>query len=198
MWQTCRDQVNTMGWRCARLVLPVLAACALAPCAQAHGGPDIHEREWVVKLGLPIGGSFATNEVWSFVTGVEANCGMMGYSGFWAGGYGDALWSVSRDRVRLSVGPMLGWGPFGFDGGYLLAGDAQGLRHGFVARPFLTFGLVAMYYRYGRLFEEAQSLHDFGLLLELPIPSGVRIGPEPLPPVPVHVPPASGPSAVPR
>ena len=189
-----------MGRRPARLALLVLAVVAVAPCARAHGGPDLHEREWVLKLGVvPLGVSFGSNETSSFVAGVEANCGMMGYSGFWAGAYGDAHWTGARERLRLSAGPMLGWGFLGFDGGNVLASDEQGLRHGFVARPFMTLGVFAVYYRYGRLFDEAQSLHDFGLLLEFPIPLGVGMAPEPPPPpAPLVVPSVSDPSVVPR
>ena len=124
------------GRRRARLALFVLGVIEVAPCAHAHGGPDFHEREWVLKLGVPIGGSFASDDGVSVVTGIEANCGMMGYSGFWAGGYSDAHWSVGREAVRMSVGPMVGWGFIGFDGGYLLASDEQGLRQTLPASAF--------------------------------------------------------------
>ena len=79
------------------------------------------------------------------------------------------------------------------------ASEEQGLRHGFVVRPFVTLGVIAVYCRYGRLFDEAQSLHDFGLLLEFPIPMGVGMAPEAPPlPAPLVVSSASDPTVVPR
>jgi hypothetical protein len=150
---------------------------ALPGSASAHDGLDFHERQWVLKLGVPLAASLSPQH--SFVSGVEANCGWLDDDGLWFGGYVDGHWSFSAEQARFSLGPMAGWGPFGIDGGYLLALDDRGLHQGIALRPFLTFGYAAFYHRWGVLFGDQPSVHDIGLLIELPIPLTRRSGAPP-------------------
>ena len=46
------------------------------------------------------------------------------------------------------------------------------MRHVFVVRPFVTVGTVAVYFRFGMLFDEKEYLYDAGLLAEMPILEG--------------------------
>jgi hypothetical protein len=94
----------------------LLALCAFSNRAEAHIWlPELHEGQWVLKLGVPVAGSFgAYNRLDSFVSGVEANCGRMDPRSFaWIGGYVDAHWSFSDEQARFSMGPMVGWGDQG-------------------------------------------------------------------------------------
>ena len=69
---------------------------------------------------------------------------------------------------------MVGWSFLGVDGGYLLAVDTDRLRHGLVVRPFVTLGVVALYYRFGIVLKEQEISHDLGLLVETYFPLGPR------------------------
>jgi hypothetical protein len=170
-------------WACACAVL--LALCALSGHARAHFWfPDLHEGQWVLKLGVPVAGSFGPyNRLNRFVSGVELNCGRLDPDSVaWLGGYVDAHWNFTDEQARFSIGPMVGWAMFGLDAGYLLAHDEYGARHGLAVRPFITFGYVAFYYRWASLFgRRGDSINDVGLLIEWPFPLTKKVMLEPSP-----------------
>jgi hypothetical protein len=94
-----------------------------------------------------------------------------GTEGFsWFGGYADAVWLSARDRVRLGVGPELGFLMFGVDGGPLIEIDERGARGGIAVRPLLSFVFVHVYARFGRTFgDRGSTFREVGMLLKYPI-----------------------------
>lgn len=89
----------------------------------------------------------------------------------WVGGFVDAVWDTGPGETRISVGPELGFGPFGMDIAFT-AGHLDGWYHGVSTRLFFTMAFVAFYGRYGHLFGHPGEADygEAGLLLKVPIP----------------------------
>jgi hypothetical protein len=83
------------------------------------------------------------------------------------GGVVDGLYDMQREAGRIMVGPMITFGTWGFDGGYL-AEVGDGSRHGGAVRAFVTLGYVCVFVRYGALVD-ARDFVDGGVLLKLPL-----------------------------
>jgi len=78
----------------------------------------------------------------------------------WAGIYGDYTKDFDREITMTTLGPELGFGPFGVDGGIAIVDG----NVGFAVRPVLTIGAVSLYARYGQI--EGESFTQFGALLK--------------------------------
>ena len=73
--------------------------------------------------------------------------------------------------VGFSLGPEVGFGPVGLDGGYLVEISGSGHRQGFAVRPMLTASWVSITGRVGYLTGHgAQEVFgEAGLLFEVPV-----------------------------
>lgn len=74
-----------------------------------------------------------------------------GFAGFgtWTGGYLDVLYDTGTKGIRSSIGPEIGWGPFGIDGGYVLDLAGGKAHHGVQARGLFSISFVQGFARLG-------------------------------------------------
>lgn len=87
---------------------------------------------------------------------------------WWGGGYVDARYDLRWGRARFGVGPEVGWGVFGFDGGLVTQIEGARVRHGVEARVVLTVGLLAVFGRGGALADGGERFGEAGLLVKFP------------------------------
>jgi hypothetical protein len=88
----------------------------------------------------------------------------------WVGGYVDFGYDFAADRARLTVGPEIGSGFFGIDGGYALELGGPSARHGYVIRPLLSLGVIMIGARLGHFFGDAEeTFGEVGLLFKIPL-----------------------------
>ena len=169
------------------LVLATACLVALPGRALADAGPKIASG-WYVPVGLVLAGSAHEDRPDGFVLGAEVSGAHLDVDpGFWYGGYLDALWDFGPDALRFSLGPEIGVGPVGLDGGYLGEIHAGTYTHGFQIRLLVTLGFVAAYARWGHQFRHpgGEDFGEFGLLVKIPVPVKVE-------PVRWHRPPPPG------
>src|SRR5262249_48648178 len=95
---------------------------------------------------------------------------------FWIGGFADALHDFSTNTTRISVGPELGFGPFGIDGGFTSEISESGPRFGFAVRPVLTLSVVALTGRIAHVSGggSTETFGEVGVLLKAPFYLGGR------------------------
>jgi hypothetical protein len=106
----------------------------------------------------------------------------------WVGGYVDFGRDFASDRTRLSVGPEIGSGFFGIDGGYAAEFGGPSVRHGCVIRPLLSLGVIMLGGRLGHFFGDAEeTFGEVGLLFKFPIELAVDRKPQWYDPQPVDV-----------
>jgi len=143
------------------------AALALvAPPLGADAGPRVPQG-WLLTFGANGGYSLHPDGANGAVLGAEVSAPYLASSGYWYGAYADALHDFGPRRQRFSLGPELGVAVLGVDGG-LLAELADGsMRTGYTVRGLLTFGVIALYGRYGHLGGEGEaSFGEIGLLIK--------------------------------
>ena len=128
-----------------------------------------------LPVGMNIGLAFhdAGESPVHFVIGSEISLVQFGQSGedtSWLGGYVDGLWDSGIEGFRGSIGPELGWGPFGLDFGFVLQANSDDTNPGFVVRPVFTASFIAIQGRYGHLFGGAKNTNygELGLLIKIP------------------------------
>ncbi len=147
-----------------KIRLLVLATCwllALPRLAAADAGPKISSG-WYLPVGLNLGGAVHADRPDGFLLGAEVSAAHVDVdSGFWYGAYLDALWDFGPDALRFGLGPEIGVGLVGIDGGYLGEIHDRSYTHGFQLRLLVTLAIVAAYGRWGHLFRQAQD-EDFG------------------------------------
>ncbi len=146
---------------------------ALPGSAAADAGPKIASG-WYVPVGIVLAGSAHPDRPDGFALGAEASAVHLNVdSGFWYGGYLDALWDFGPDALRFSLGPEIGVGPVGIDGGYMGEIHDRAYTHGFQLRLLITLGVVAAYGRWGHLFRQPleEDFGEFGLLIKFPVPA---------------------------
>jgi hypothetical protein len=141
-------------------------------------------QELFVPIGLNAGGvvhrdpvptgSVIGAEVSAVVATVDRVASIPFDVGAWKGGYADVLWDTGSDRVRMSLGPEIGWAFFGLDGGPLLQIGGGAVHPGFATRVLVTLGFVSTYVRMGGVAGDhsAQPFTEFGALLKYPIHLG--------------------------
>jgi hypothetical protein len=154
------------------IVVAVVSLVLLPARAGADAGPKIASG-WYLPVGLVLGGSAHADRPDGFVLGAEVSGAHVDVdSGFWYGGYLDALWDFGPDALRFSLGPEIGVGPVGLDGGYLGEIHAGTYTHGFQLRLLVTLGFVAAYARWGHQFRHPgeEDFGEFGLLVKFPVP----------------------------
>jgi hypothetical protein len=148
-----------------------LAIALLPSRTRADAGFPIPDPGWYSLVGGNVGMSLLARQSNGAVLGAEASIVHLGREATWAGGYIDVVHDTSWNTQRISIGPELGLAMFGIDGGYLMQLDHGALEHGVVVRPLITFGVVALYGRYGHLFigDGREDFGELGLLLKYPI-----------------------------
>jgi hypothetical protein len=86
----------------------------------------------------------------------------------WAGIYTDLARDTGAGVTSFTLGPEVGYGPFGIDGGLAVL-DGKG---GWCVRPVLSLGLVSLYARVGQV--QGNTFSQFGVLLKWGAPLVVK------------------------
>ena len=159
-------------------LLPLVAALLLAPrAAQADAVPKVHP-----GFRLPVGFWTAVaihdDATDGFMGALEASFVYTDRDYDWVGAYVDFGRDFASDRTRLTVGPEIGSGFFGIDGGYALELGGPRARHGYVIRPLLSLGVIMIGGRIGHFFGDAEeTFGEVGLLFKIPIELAVDTTP---------------------
>jgi hypothetical protein len=86
----------------------------------------------------------------------------------WLGGYIDAVYDTLPHKTRMSLGPEIGYGLLGIDGG--VVEQLDGPRTGVVGRIVLTGSLLGFYARYDQFLDRKpdDGVLEVGVLLKIP------------------------------
>lgn len=168
-------------WRAvAAALIAAGLLCGSAAAARADAGPK-PQTGWYLPVGLTMGLSIHREGISNgYFLGMEASyVYLSALNLFWAGAYVDALADFGATSGRFTIGPEIGFGLFGIDGGYLLNVDNDGAHHGTSVRFLFTLAFTAFYGRWEHLFGDARerNVGEVGLLIKIPFPIDV----EPLP-----------------
>lgn len=171
-----------------RLSSAILAAALIGSLARTAAA-DQNENALLVSAGANLGLSMHDVASSGFVLGGEASLVLLHLENdesehggdapgvpmigtpSWLGLYGDVVRDTGSDTTRFSIGPEIGHGILGIDGG-LLAQVGDESRWGVTVRPVLTIGVVALYGRWGHFYDDLPET-DFveaGLLLKWAFP----------------------------
>jgi hypothetical protein len=175
------------------MAISALALSMGAPRRAASDAMPPAAPGWYVPVGINLGGSLHHDVPGGFLLGGEVSVVNRNQASqaVWVGGYADGLWDFGADHARISIGPEIGYGPLGFDLGYVAAvGRDDGYHHGIAGRGVVTLSLVAFYVRVGKIFDiEEEAYGEIGALIKLPLPLYTERGdprPPHLEPSPVH------------
>jgi hypothetical protein len=157
----------TMLRRCSLTSLPLLAALLLAGRAGADAGPKLPRRAVYISPGLAFGGTYSFDLSTRPMLGGEVSA-FYWHDGPYVGLFVEGLYDWSRSAARITVGPELGWGFVGLDGGYLADFSAGGPHHGGSVRLYFSLGVVGLFVRYGAV-RDAPDFVDFGIFLKAPM-----------------------------
>ncbi|MFH1621447.1 MAG: hypothetical protein ABIB04_05200 [Patescibacteria group bacterium] len=93
-----------------------------------------------------------------------------GFAGFgpWTGGYLNMLYDTGTESTRSSVGPEIGWGPVGMDGGYVLDLAGGTARHGVQIRGVFSLSIIQGFVRFGYIQEYGPDIAG-GMLFKYPL-----------------------------
>jgi hypothetical protein len=152
-------------------MLAAVVASAVPRHASSDAVPGLRPG-WYAPVGVTLGGSLHHHVPGGFVLGAEGSIVSWGVvqQVVWAGGFADALWDFGSEEARISIGPEIGWGPFGFDVGYVAA-VSDDYKHGIAGRGIFTLSLAAFYFRLGKVFDtDEPNYKEVGALIKLPIP----------------------------
>jgi hypothetical protein len=151
------------------LVAGAFAAIVAAP-ASARADLDFTDALYL-PIGLNLGGSLNGSLPNGFVLGGEISAAYLHHSIAWWGGYADVLHDFGVKATRISVGPEVGWGPVGLDGGFLLEARDGQAHAGTALRLLLSVSLLSVYGRWGHTFGDGErNFGEAGVLLKVPIP----------------------------
>ena len=157
--------------RCLTAASLALAVAIAARDASSDAVPGVRPG-WFAPVGVTLGGSLHHEVPGGFLLGAEGSVVNWNQveDGVWVGGFADALWDFGAEQARISIGPEVGFGPFGIDIGYVAAIDGD-YHHGIGGRAIFTLSLVAFYFRLGKVFDTAEpDYKELGALIKLPIP----------------------------
>jgi len=131
-------------------------------------GPD---SGWYLLGGATGGASFGPRGAGGFVGGEVSLVRLRRTR--WVGAYVDGFYDFSSDRAAFTLGPELGIGPLGFDGGLGLRPGREGraVELGGQARVLVTAGLFGLFARYGAwsVGGEVEHVAQVGALLKFPL-----------------------------
>lgn len=105
-----------------------------------------YKPSWYV-MGGATGGAVFRNKGPSGFAGLEASV-VRSHQGYWIGMYTDGVYDFGLRGPILSIGPELGYGFVGLDGGLGLRWNADGPVPGVTGRFSLTAGIFGLYGRY--------------------------------------------------
>jgi hypothetical protein len=163
--------------RRARALAEVVLALSRAPEESLGVDPGVAvrpqpRRAWKVPIGVAVGRAIHPDAPDGAYVGFEASVVGFGTRSLaWLGGYLDLTRDLAAHRTRASVGPELGLGPFGVDGGYLVELSGAGRRQGFAVRPMLSLSYLSLTGRLGYLIGGAgrETFGEVGALLKVPL-----------------------------
>lgn len=170
----------TVMERRARAILRVALALSRAPDEAFHPATEPAApraiklpRRWYLPVGVSTGLSLH-GKVGGYLGGELSLVHLDGQSLFWLGGYTDVLHDFLVDTTRATVGPEIGIGPFGLDGGLLLDLSRTGPRPGFALRPVLSLSWLSLTGRVGYLAAPGghEVFGEAGLLFKVPVHLG--------------------------
>ena len=184
------------------LVIGAFVLATLGPrIARGDAAPKFNNA-WFVPVGVSGALALHADAPAGFAGGAEVSV-VHNDDYDWLGAYADVVHDFAVDATRLSIGPELGEGFAGIDGGYLFEVGNGRTRHGVTVRPMLSLGFVMLYGRVGWLGgQDPETLGEVGLLFKYPIelhnePSYRPGPPEPELPADPAPPSPSGPAGPP-
>jgi hypothetical protein len=166
--------------RRARAILRVALGLSRAPdeafhAAREPGAPRKIKlpRRWYLPIGVSTGLTLH-GKVGGYLGGELSFVHLEGRSLFWIGGYTDVLHDFLVDTTRATVGPEIGIGSLGLDGGFLLELSRTGARPGFALRPVLSLPWLSLTGRIGYLAAPGghEVFGEAGLLFKVPVHVG--------------------------
>ena len=171
--------------RRARALYDVMIALSNAARDQALVSraekPVIHKRRpkagWYLPIGVSTGVAIHAATSNGAYLGSEASfVHFANETRFWIGGFADALYDFSTNTTRIGVGPELGLGPLGIDGGFTSELSESGPRIGFAVRPVLTLSVLALTGRIAHISggNSSETFGEIGVLLKAPVYLGGR------------------------
>ena len=158
--------------RRAQAVLGVVLALSNAPpeafAKATTPAPSPHA--WTIPYGFASGWSIHRGASDGVYLGIETSVVRTETRTlFWIGGYGDIVRDFANGVTRMTVGPEVGLGPVGLDGGYLMEVLDTGHRQGFAVRLIASASLLSITGRVGHFADGAgETFGEVGLLLKLP------------------------------
>ncbi|MGM0555947.1 MAG: hypothetical protein ACQEVA_06195 [Myxococcota bacterium] len=129
------------------------------------------EPGWQMLGGITAGGAFGSLGGGGFA-GLELSISRLQRRVWW-GGYLDATYDFAQRGAMATVGPQIGYGLVGLDGGLagrVDTGESPGRTDfGPQARLVITTGFLGIYGRYVYLLDGRDHLGQAGILLKLPL-----------------------------
>lgn len=123
---------------------------------------------WHLLGGLDTGGSFGSPGGGGYL-GLELSISRLKQRA-WYGVFADAAYDFGHEATTLYIGPELGYGFVGFDGGFAYripnSGENDFGPHG---RFMLTLGVFSLYARYSRFVETRDDVAQVGVLIKMPL-----------------------------
>src|SRR5579872_5950481 len=133
--------------RRARALLRVALRLSEAPAStfdvSAHDLPARAHASTYLPIGLGSGVSVHAAGTGAYVGGEASLVRLQHGSLVWTGMYVDSVYDLGTRTTRLGVGPELGLGPLGLDGGLVLEPWSNPVRAGAALRAILTTGYVS-------------------------------------------------------
>jgi|SRR5690554_969196 len=113
-----------------------VASFSAAMCSSGVAAADLDSRMKWLSAGANFGVSNQAGRT-DWIAGGEVSVGAIKEL-LWAGAYLDAVYDSGADRVRLSVGPEVGFLLLGVDGGFMVETGERGSSYGVVVRPMIA------------------------------------------------------------
>lgn len=152
-------------------VLRLLMAGVLVTGMLGHAEAD--NVDHIASAGLNLGRSSADRK--GKLIGVELSVLKLtwresgGAKLWWLGAYTDLVFDLANSETRFGLGPEVGNGFLGIDGGPVIARQNGTWRAGAQIRPVITLGPIAAYARW-TILPGGEYRREAGLLLKYPIP----------------------------
>ena len=143
----------------------VFLASVLSPAASVGHTPP--PTGWYLIPGLTYGGAKTLGGAPGISLGGEVSASYFN-TGRFVGAVSDVVHNFGEKATRVSLGAMGGWGVFGAELSYLASMKESQIDHGIAVRPFISFGYLGGFLRYGVLFG-AGDVIEGGVLLKLPL-----------------------------
>ena len=166
----CDIMVKHTILRCA---LVILALALSSKTARALHSDFKLTDKYYVPTGFNLGVAMAPERPVGLILGGEMSLVYLHKSLLWTGAYTDLVYDFGNDARRFSIGPEVGCGFFGLDGGYLVSSREEETHHGFQLRAVLTIAsFMALGLRWGHLVGEVEhpNFSEINLIFKFPFP----------------------------